>query len=331
VIRAALITQLVLVTFAMVFPRVAAAMPTVGPAGPDSQVLSPRADLNCALLAVLAMSSAVRLLRRRGTWLPVVVNLTLIVWSIGVALRIASRSGLIALVACFLIVLAVELRPAVRQIWMPMRIVVAVMLVTVVAVGAPRLGVFHRLGDTAAALGVGGDATKPVSLATGTAQARIASWKASLRYTNRTPSRQVVGVGFGPDFLHDAGAAAILEGSVYTGVRAPHNYLINTYARLGGVGLLVVIVGIASVLGAAIRMLPRRREFDMTLTLLFVSLLVVAIFGVILESPFGAVPAFWAAGWLLSNRAARKSEAATWSDAAPADESQPSIGRSAGG
>jgi O-antigen ligase len=175
----------------------------------------------------------------------------------------------------------------------------------------PRVNAFHRLAQTVQAFGVGVDPNRPPPDATGTAHARLEAWRATISYTNATTPRRLFGVGFGPNFLHSSGADELLSGRsdsgvpLYTGVRAPHNFLLNTYARMGLSGLAVVVAALISVLVAAVRLMRRSPpEFDVFVVAVFVAVLVVAMFGVILESPFGAIPAFWAAGWILCRAAA---------------------------
>jgi len=84
-------------------------------------------------------------------------------------------------------------------------------------------------------------------------------------------------------------------------VRSPHNYLLNTWARLGLVGL-VLILGILLTGLRLARLVamhaPRVRDDDVFAMFLVASIPVAALLGVVLESPFGALPYFWALGHL---------------------------------
>jgi hypothetical protein len=312
VLRGALILHLALVTFALVFPSLVAGLPQVTPPGPESRMLSIRPDFASACFSVLVVSAAVRISRSthhgaaRMRWLA--TELALLVWSVAVILRLGARSGLLALMVAGVFV-AVEFLP--RFLALRRRTRVALVLVAVLALvfGAPRLNAFERLGQTVQAFGIGVDPDNPPPDATGTAHARLEAWRKTLDYTNETVGRRVVGVGFGPNFLRSSGSESVLSGTdptgapLYTGVRAPHNYLLNTYARMGAAGLLLVIVVLCWVLLASIRLVRRRDfEFDTLAVSLLMALGVVSMFGVILESPFGAIPFWWTAGWILARR-----------------------------
>jgi hypothetical protein len=320
VLRGALIVHLVFVTFALAFPSLVSRLPEVAPAGPESRMLSIRPDFACACISVLAVTAALRISRSRGIGARrkrvVACELALLVWSVGTTLKLGARSGLIALfVACLFI--AAEFFPRFLALRPRTRAVLAIGTLLVLAFAVPRLHAFERLGQTVQAFGIAVDPNNPPPDAAGTAHARLDAWRKTLRYTNETTARRVAGVGFGPNFLHSSGAETLLSGNdetgaqLYTGVRAPHNYLLNTYARMGLIGLTVVVAALGFVLLSAFRVIRRSRsEFDVMVSALFVCLLVVAMFGVILESPFGAIPAFWAAGWIATRSAGLRMQGA---------------------
>jgi hypothetical protein len=136
-------------------------------------------------------------------------------------------------------------------------------------------------------------------VATGTVEARQTAWDAVLKYVLADAPRTAVGVGFGPNFLRDSGAEATLEGTAYENVRSPHNYVIGTVARLGVAGGLLVSTLIVSACVLALGLLRRRTDTVTVFAgLLVLTLPVPALLGVVLESPFGAVPYFWAIGHL---------------------------------
>lgn len=91
-------------------------------------------------------------------------------------------------------------------------------------------------------------------------------------------------------------------------MRSPHNYLITSFARLGFVGLTIVVGLLVTLLTAAARTIRRGPPDELTslCVLLVIALLVVAMLGVILESPFGAAPFYWAAGILLAGERSRR-------------------------
>ncbi len=84
-------------------------------------------------------------------------------------------------------------------------------------------------------------------------------------------------------------------------VRSPHNYLLGTWARLGLVGVILVLGLLIAGLRLArlvAKRAPHLRDDDVLAMLLVASIPVVAFVGVVLESPFGALPYFWAIGHL---------------------------------
>lgn len=114
--------------------------------------------------------------------------------------------------------------------------------------------------------------------------------------------RDVVGVGFGPNFLVDSKADVTLFGGGIDVVRSPHNYLVGTWARLGLIGLAIALaltlIGWRLAYRVVSRGQARLSDADVLAILLVVTVPLVAFVGVVLESPFGAIPYFWALGHL---------------------------------
>jgi hypothetical protein len=137
------------------------------------------------------------------------------------------------------------------------------------------------------------------SQALGTVQVREGAWAAVTTYVFADASRTAVGVGFGPDFIHDSGTEFALQGTEYKDVRSPHNYLLGTLARLGVAGALLAALMIMSGAWLAVRRLSGQADgATIVAALLVLTLPVTALLGVVLESPFGAIPYFWAVGQL---------------------------------
>lgn len=137
------------------------------------------------------------------------------------------------------------------------------------------------------------------SQALGTVQVREYAWKGVATYVFSDAARTAVGVGFGPDFIQDAGVAYALEGTEYKDVRSPHNYILGTMARLGLAGALLTVLTVLAGASLAVRRLSGPAEAVTVLAaLLLLTLPVTALLGVVLESPFGAIPYFWAIGQL---------------------------------
>ena len=110
------------------------------------------------------------------------------------------------------------------------------------------------------------------------------------------------GAGMGVDFLEESGTLHYLEGTEYTGVRSPHDYLIGSFARLGLVGVGLILAILVNLLHRMARFRRRIAEDELLMfaALTVIAMIPVASFGVVLEAPFGAVPFWWAAGLLLA-------------------------------
>jgi hypothetical protein len=274
-------------------PAFVATLPQVG----NTRVFEMRTDFDVAVLGVLAGLSIVRMGRGR-VWLHASVATAALV----TGLAHGSRAGLISCCACVLIAVMLRVgrngRHTFRAVVLAATAVLAVVVVLPISPAGQRLLAIS-----------GGHATASQEAATfaqGTKRARLTAWQRVVTYTLDDPTRAAVGVGFGPDFLQlSNGDLPIGRG---TGVRSPHNYLIGVFARLGFVGLTIVVALLAGLLSIVIQTVLRGPPDDLTslCVLLVGSLLIVAMLGVILESPFGAIPFFWAAGILVAGERSRR-------------------------
>src|SRR5690606_14310600 len=79
------------------------------------------------------------------------------------------------------------------------------------------------------------------SNADNTARARLKSWDRLISWVESDPGRAVAGVGFGPHYYLESGALGLLSTHQREEIRSPHNYWLNSWARLGLVGLTLVI------------------------------------------------------------------------------------------
>lgn len=137
----------------------------------------------------------------------------------------------------------------------------------------------------------------------GTANARLESWQRVLSYMNESPAKQLVGVGFGRDFMTESGALRALVASEQ-GSRAlprqPHNYALNTYSRLGFTGFVFYLFAFTRVLGESFRQIHKDVS-PLTLigSLMFITLLPISLLGVVSESPFGAISTIFGLSLLL--------------------------------
>jgi hypothetical protein len=134
--------------------------------------------------------------------------------------------------------------------------------------------------------------------AEGTAQARGLVWSGVIDWTVASTPRLLVGSGFGNDFLSESKTLQYLEGTDYTNVRSPHDYWIGSFARMGllGVALLLgsVLLAVAVIVRSRIRIAQDSLSFIAAIVV--IAIIPVASLGVVLEAPFGAVPFFWAIG-----------------------------------
>ena len=141
----------------------------------------------------------------------------------------------------------------------------------------------------------------------GTAGARVNAWKSLVSWELSNPERSIIGIGFGDNFMITSGAGELLLGNNdprIESVRSPHNYLLGTQARIGLVGtLLVLLFGICYLILLFRYFTKNRSSRDILLFLAAVvpaAFVPIAFVGVVLESPFGAIPFWWASGILIA-------------------------------
>jgi hypothetical protein len=262
-------------------------------------LLSLRPDIDslvCGLLAALGLHHS--LAGRRPAY-----NLALAAWGTVLVFALYDRAGLLAFIVELLVVGL--LAPARKRLSGKYdgRVVVAILVMSlpIVSVAVSQSRPVKRLLLTVPGNLTATASTEESQGASGTAHARLHSWGALVRYIEQGTARNIRGVGFGPAYLQESGAAELLLGAPSTEVRSPHNYLLNTWARLGLVGLVLIL----GLLLAGIRLArlvakhaPRVRDDDVLAMLLVAGVPVVAAVGVVFESPFGALPYFWAIGHL---------------------------------
>lgn len=271
------------VTVAVLAPSLPQRTPLLGG---QIHVLELRPDFDGAMCAVLA-ALALRACGRRGPYRLRMAALGVAAWSSFLVLEMGSRASLLALLAIGPIVVEqiVHGPRSIPRRWLVLGLVVALGLAAAVV---PQTSTYQRV------VGV----TDPNNLAGGTASARQAVYAEVLDYLHDDPGRTAFGVGFGPDFLELSGGASHYEGTTYTGVRAPHNYLLNTYARLGLIGLALLLWLVSVAAWTAWRALRDRSSLSLMLAGLLTAIFVTSQVGVILEAPFGAIPFWWAVGAL---------------------------------
>lgn len=147
----------------------------------------------------------------------------------------------------------------------------------------------------------------PSSQAHGTISVRQSVWNRVDLYVFRSAKRTAVGIGFGRNFIDESGSRNALEGETFQNVRSPHNYVVGTLARLGVAGALLAMLIIVLGWGLAVSRLRRPCGAITTLAAtLCLALPVIALLGVVFESPFGALAYFWAVGQLASQPVSRE-------------------------
>ncbi|MFD7322527.1 O-antigen ligase family protein [Streptomyces sp. NPDC059875] len=291
-LHGALVLHLAWMIVATLAPAFVATLPEVG----RTRVFEIRTDFDVAVLGVLAGMSILRI-RRGRVWL----HASLAAAALVTGLAQVNRAGLFSCCACVLV--ATLFRAGKNGRITPRAVLLSATALLTVAVALPMSPAGQRLLALSTATTAGPD----VLHAQGTKRARLFAWERVVTYTLDDSTRTAVGVGFGPDFLQESdGDLPIGRG---TGVRSPHNYLITVFARLGIVGVVLIVSTLASLLIITIRTVRRGPPDELTslCVLLVISLLIVALLGVILESPFGAAPFFWAAGILLAGDRSRRS------------------------
>lgn len=280
------------------------AMPSVG----NDVLFAPRPDVNATICGVTVAMVVLVLQRGSSTRLVRAGLVALAGVDIYLVLRLPSRAALIASTLALCLALSRIAVKAWHRGWLPRAAMVTMALaaIGIVAFSVPG----QRLIDSALSEGQ----------AAGTTHARAEAWKHVVDYVDAKPERVAVGVGFGPDFLHASGAARYYEG-VYENVRSPHDYLLGSFARMGLVGAIPILIMLLLGLAAGARMViaPDAEAIDSLAGLLLVTLPIIASLGVVLESPFGAIPYFWAVGryarYVLRRRARSPSEPSSVVDA----------------
>lgn len=282
-------------------------MPTLS-AAQGVKLFTVRQDFDMSMVGVFAAYLLWKALRTGWSW-PLLLGIGAC-WA--PILSAHSRGGVVGAV----IANAFVLWALVRHIAIPYRARMAAVGLAVIVVGAFVLAIPSFLGGQRLLSGFGLGTYTGKAAAVGTTHARENAWKAVIDYSAATPARFVAGVGFGPDFMVDSGALLKLVGTNTasdTEPRSPHTWWLGTLARLGLIGLVMAVAMLVA-LGKRISQLASdRARFEEPLTqisiLVVLALLVPLSVGVILESPFGAVPFFWCAGVILARRPPESTEA----------------------
>lgn len=284
--RLALVFHLAWVLVALLLP-LSALVPQVSQVPP----FTVRPDFDGAMLSVLAALAFSDAVRTKGWLRSRAIALSLV--ASGCCLALGSRAAILALISCLAFAVWAMLRYAPsRQVLLRAFPALTLVLLSVTAFAPPVLGV-ERL---AASFG-GAVETSAQASGQGTQRARLESWKTVSAYMQQDKNRLAVGVGFGPNFMQESGALYRLVGDSESDVRSPHNFALGAFARLGFAGFCLL---------AALVFVAVKRAFDtrdytddpfvLTQALMIVGIGMVSLLGVVLESPFGAIPFYFAIG-----------------------------------
>lgn len=270
----------------------------LGPSIGGTPLFQVRPDIDSALLAIaVGMYFRQIILGANRTWCIIGIAA-----SIAAVTGLASRAGLVSfaftLALAFILGFAASGKKPGRRVAMLLAIPVALLAIWVtLPLSTPGQRILATINPASAS-------SAEQQSAIGTQRARETTWSMIIDWTNETPSRAVVGSGFGNNFLEQSGTLDLLQGTTYSGVRSPHNWFVGTYARLGLIGVALAIAVCVQLI-ATIGRQRRRIGEDPLLSLaalIIVAILPVAFLGVVLEAPFGAVPFWWAAGVILAAR-----------------------------
>lgn len=255
--------------------------------------LSPRPDVDVALVGVYAAWLLLQALRD-GEMRPTIALSLVFSWTI--IFQGGTRAGLLGAATALIFALWVAFRSSDVTVRRKLAAAALIPLLTFPAVALfPQSAIGQRLQATFQ--------QSPSTPGAGTASARANAWPLVIDYVSETNTRLLVGVGFGPNFMVESGAEAVMLGEEsQDSTRSPHNYWLGTLARLGSIG--VFFFGL--VLAVTLRRVWQLRLALAAEPLLFLSatlclaLIAPFSFGVVLEAPFGAIPFFWAVGLLLA-------------------------------
>lgn len=311
-ITAFLYFHLLWTTAVLIVP--ALAVQIVTPGNPEVAVLSIRSDIDSFVNGVAASIGLYRLLSNGQ-------GMFLFAWGLSLVVVSHSRTGLIVTVV--LVVCAAGYAFAQRQRgWgqdatiksapeqararlRPSRLLPVALALCLVGTSTMILAptALERLAGTFQAA----PSSEVQAHAAGTTTARLAAWLTLEQWINEDAERSALGAGFGPNIMTASGAGVTLLGTPDPALRAPHNFPLTVWAHLGIMGLVIVFAMIGLGLRLAVRV--RRRpmsDVDVLASLLLIGIPLTALSGVILESPFGAIPYFWALGHLGSVRGRRR-------------------------
>lgn len=134
---------------------------------------------------------------------------------------------------------------------------------------------------------------------------RFAWWSALYKEVTSSVDKTIFGLGFGADLTQPLGFQP--DPTNPRLVRSPHNFLVTLLARTGVIGLSLWLAALAACLAPVLRGLRaatragKHDDADYVLWLVAypLTIIIAAIFGVVLEGPYGAIPCYLLLGMSL--------------------------------
>ena len=195
-----------------------------------------------------------------------------------------SRAGLLAVLFAVLVVLAIVLRDRGIRTRTTSRFLLTVLIIfPAVAIFLPAARLLPS--DSAISRAFSPSIILEISgTQSGTARARIEAQSLLLHWVSER-NEMIFGVGPGTEMVLDSGAVRDLSGQ--PDVRSPHSWPIGAISRFGVFGFILWL----SILLIHMRRKAGSQNYRRTLANSFtICILIVSLFGVIIESPFGSLP-----------------------------------------
>lgn len=275
----------------------------------DLPLKVPREDVLAATL--IAAANFFLLALRTGRYL----GLRLVISSIAIGLMLplevrSATVGVLLLLAIF----------AIQRRWSTLAAMIAIPTVAFALLALINVPLSGRVGGNTAgdllnrqltviSLAIDGrvaanDPALPHDATSGTAVWRYNWWTALIGDTLSTPEKALFGVGFGTDITWPLG---IDQSNAERPLRSPHNIAVNIFTRTGTVGLALWLAMLGAWLWVVLRFIrvgdSADSDYLLWMATYAVTILTVALFGVVLEGPFAAIPFF-----LLMGMAARQAQ-----------------------
>lgn len=293
VLGAALLFHLGWVIVVKLVPAVVTVMPLVDPSQ-GLRLFSLRGSTDATVIGITAAIWLIRFLRSGS-----LRDLSVVAASVLAVVSTTARAALLGTAAAMVLAMWLHHCAARAGDHRRRRLLVAGLL-PLSLVGAGVLLPLTAAGQKLlVGFGLTGAHTSADNSAINTARGRSEAWRLVGAYVEEEDSA-ILGVGFGPDFLAESGGRAPLGNGEL--LRSPHNYIVGTWARLGAVGVLLLILLLAVAVREMFRMRAHAADGVLgSFVVLFpVAFFISAVFGVELETPFGAIPFFWCLGIILS-------------------------------